>query len=121
MNIKEKIGQMLCFAFHGQDFNLSLRTLITELKIGSIVHFARNIKNIEQIKKLNNEIQKHSQIPTFISLDQEGGMVRRVISDITYLPGGMSLAATNNLKAIYNINYNTASDLKSLGFNMNYA
>ncbi|HHU55206.1 MAG TPA: glycoside hydrolase family 3 protein [Acholeplasmataceae bacterium] len=121
MNLKEKIGQMLCFAFHGQHFNNQLKTLITEYKVGGIVHFARNISSNEQVKKLNDDIQNHSDIPVFISLDQEGGMVRRIMNDITYLPGAMSLAATNEIENIYHINYKTACDLKSLGFNINYA
>lgn len=121
MNIKEKIGQMLCFAFHGTEYNSQLDTLITKLKIGNIIHFARNISSTTQVKALNEKMQKHASIPLFIGLDQEGGMVRRVMSDITYLPGAMSLAATNDLQMIYEINYQTACDLKELGFNVNYA
>lgn len=120
LTIEEKIGQMLCFAFHGTTCNDQLITLVKENKIGNIIHFARNIENIKQVKKLNKDIQSLAKIPVFISLDQEGGMVRRVMSDITYLPGAMALAATSRQK-IYDVCYHAGVDLKALGFNVNYA
>lgn len=120
MTIKQKIGQMLCFAFHGTSYNAQLKTLIEDYEIGNIVHFARNIISPQQAIQLNQDMQRNSKRPLFISLDQEGGMVRRVVEGITYLPGAMALAATNH-EHIYNINKKVASELKSLGFHMNYA
>ena len=120
LSLDEKIGQMLCFAFHGTEVNEQLKVLVKDYKVGNIVHFARNINNNKQVKKLNQDIQSLANHPVFISLDQEGGMVRRVTSDITYLPGAMALASTNR-KNIYEVNYHTGLDLKELGFNVNYA
>lgn len=120
LTLEEKIGQMLCFAFHGTTVNEQLKTLISDYKVGNIVHFARNIVDVKQVKKLNNDIQSLSKLPVFISLDQEGGMVRRVISDITYLPGAMALASTNQ-KHIYEVSHATGLDLRNLGFHINYA
>jgi beta-N-acetylhexosaminidase len=120
LTIEEKIGQMLCFSFHGQTCNQQLQTLIQDYKLGSVIHFAHNIANVDQVKKLNEDLQAMSKIPLFIGLDQEGGMVRRIVSDITYLPGAMSLCASN-VDKIYDVNYQTGLDLKALGFNVNYA
>lgn len=125
MNIKklsldEKIGQMLCFAFNGTEVNEQLKRLIKEEKIGSIIFFAKNIENIKQAKSLTKALQDMSDIPLFIGLDQEGGMVRRIVDDITYMPGAMSLAASNP-NMIYEANYSLAQNLKFLGFNVNYA
>ena len=52
-------------------------------------------------------------------MDHEGGMVRRVMNDITYLPGAMALgnATDEELYAIYN---QVGKELRNLGFNMNY-
>src|SRR5690554_6355748 len=124
MNIKnltlsEKIGQMLCFAFHGTSYNEQLKLLIEELNIGNIIYFGRNIVDLKQTKDLNKTIRAKAKYPLFIGLDQEGGMVRRISKEITYLPGAMSLAA-----AVGNVDEMTnrvALDLKSLGFNINYA
>ena len=119
LTIEEKIGQMLCFAFRGTTYNSQLSTLIETYHIGNIIHFAHNITSLEQVKKLNDDIQQHAKDPVFISLDQEGGMVRRITEGITYLPGAMSLSAAQ--ADVYPITKQCAEDLKQLGFSINYA
>ncbi|MFA6627811.1 MAG: glycoside hydrolase family 3 protein [Bacilli bacterium] len=119
LSIEEKIGQMLCFAFHGTEYNHQLKTLIEDYHIGNVVEFARNITSIDQVKKLNEDIQTYAKHPIFISLDQEGGMVRRIVDGITYLPGAMSLSASK--EDISEIVKACGDDLKQLGFHINYA
>lgn len=119
MTLEEKVAQMLCFAFHGTTYNEHLKTLIEDMKIGSVIHFARNVENIRQVYELNKQIQLHSKYPVLIGIDQEGGMVRRVQNEITYLPGAMALSQ-NDDSAIYQIYYKTALELKKLGYNFNF-
>lgn len=120
MTIEEKIGQMLCFSFHGTTYNEQLKFLVEDNHIGNIIHFARNITDRLQVTKLNHEIKKHAKYPMFISIDQEGGMVRRVVDEMTYIPGAMAFSSCD-LSNIYEINYKAGLDLKSMGFNVNYA
>lgn len=120
LTIEEKIGQMLCLAFHGTTYNEHLKFLVEDNQIGNIIFFARNIINKDQTIKLNNDIKSHAKYPMFISLDQEGGMVRRVTEDMTYIPGAMAFAA-GGMDDIYTVNYKAGLDLKNLGFNVNYA
>ena len=120
LTLREKIGQLLCFAFHGTTYNDQLKTLIEHHHIGNIVHFARNITSLSQVSTLNQAIQDHATHPVFISLDQEGGMVRRIVEGITYLPGAMSLAASQTTD-IRLLNSNLARNLQALGFHINYA
>lgn len=119
LTLEEKIGQMLCLSFHGTEYNEQLVTLVEKYKIGTIIEFGRNIKDLKQVYKLNYDIHKHSKYPIFIGLDHEGGMVRRVMNGITYLPGAMALfnATDEELYVIYN---QVGKELKQLGFNMNY-
>ena len=119
MTLKEKIGQMLCLAFRGIEYNDQLKTLIEKYNIGTIIHFARNIVDLKQIYELNNNIHKHAKFPTFIGLDHEGGMVRRVMNEITYLPGAMALGNATN-EELYTIYKQVGTELRNLGFNMNY-
>ncbi|MDD4211860.1 MAG: glycoside hydrolase family 3 protein [Bacilli bacterium] len=119
LSIEEKIGQMLCFAFRGTTYNHQLKTLIENYHVGNVVEFAHNITSYEQVKQLNDDIQLHAKHPIFISLDQEGGMVRRLMEDVTYLPGAMSLSATG--EDIYPVTRACGEDLKQLGFHINYA
>lgn len=120
LTLDEKIGQMLCLAFHGTEYNDQLKFLVEENHIGNIIHFARNILNREQVTRLNKDINKHANLPVFIALDQEGGMVRRIVDEMTYIPGAMALSA-GGIDKIYEINYHAGLDLKLMGFNVNYA
>ncbi len=120
LSLKEKIGQMLMFAFRGTTYNEQLDTFINELNLGGVIAFARNIKNVDQISTLNKTIQSKTKLPMFIGLDQEGGPVLRVMSGITPLPGAMALASSDSSK-IFEITKAVGEDLKHLGFNINFA
>ena len=119
LTLEEKVGQMLCFAFHGTEYNEQLEKQIKELHVGGVILFARNITSNDQVKKLNDDIQKNAQIPLFIGTDQEGGMVLRITEGITPFPGAMSFAASG--RSNYNVCKYVGNDLKHLGFNMAFA
>ena len=121
LTLEEKIGQMLMFAFHGYDYSKQLDMQIKDLNVGGVILFAKNIdsNNLAVTKKLNEEISKNAKYPIFIGIDQEGGMVRRVMNNITPLPGAMTLSATR--ENIEDICYYEGVELRELGFNMNFA
>lgn len=117
--IEEKVAQMLMFAFHGTEYSDSLNKLITELKIGGIIYFSRNITSLKQTKELNQMMQKNSETPLFIAIDQEGGIVQRVIEGMTIFPGQMAVCASN--MSNYDLCYSVGEDLRNIGFNMDFA
>ena len=88
-SLRIKIGQMLMIGFRG--FSMAeapeIADDITERHIGGVVLFdydvparsaSRNISSPEQLSRLTLELQKRSQIPLFIAIDQEGGKVSRL-------------------------------------------
>ena len=119
LTLSQKIGQMLCFAFHGTDYNEHLKTLINELEVGGVIYFGRNIGPLPVIHQTNLSIQSDAKIPLFIGLDQEGGAVLRITDGITPFPGAMSLAASgvDSTKLVRSV----GEDLVNLGFNMVFA
>lgn len=120
MTLREKIGQMLCFAFHNTEYDEQIAAFIHEFQLGGVIYFARNILNIEQVASLNQKMQSESKIPLFIGLDQEGGPVLRIMRGITPLPGAMALSA-GDPNQIYEITKTVAENLRCLGFNLNFA
>ena len=119
LTIEEKVGQMLCFAFHGTEYNEQLDRQLKDLKVGGSIFFLRNIENNEQVKKLNKDLQDNAKIPLFIGLDQEGGTVLRITEGITPFPGAMAFSASG--RSNYNVCKSVGHDLRSLGFNMVFA
>ncbi len=125
LSLDEKIGQLLMFGFDGEDLNDHTIELIKKYKAGNVILFTRNIKNGEQLFKLNQNLQKlaleHIGIPLFIGIDQEGGMVTRIQQGATFFPGAMTIAANGSLDACYHVADKMGEELKALGINMNFA
>lgn len=121
LTLKEKIGQMIGLAFAGSEYSKELQMQIEEIEAGLIIYFKDNCIAPKQIFELNKEINKHSKIPPFIALDQEGGMVARVTSGMVQTPGAMVIGATRNYDYAYQLNYDMGVELRKLGFNFNFA
>ena len=119
LTLEEKVGQMLMFAFHGTTFNDQLKTQLDKFHIGGVIHFARNIIDPIQVTQLNKYIIKNSKIPPFIGIDQEGGVVQRIIKDVTPFPGAMALSATQ--KDIKKLCFYVGNNLRNMNYNMVFA
>ena len=74
MTLKEKLGQLIIAGFHGYEYDDHLKTLIEEYKVGNIILFTRNIKDLDQLitlnKKIFEEVEKHTGNIPFITIDQ---------------------------------------------------
>lgn len=125
MTLKEKIGQVVICGFQGTKFSDELKTLIEEYKLGNVILFTRNIENVKQMHDLNMQIHesiiKETNIMPFISIDQEGGMVTRIMKEATFFPGNMTIGATSNYEYAYNVGKMMGEELRSIGVNMNLA
>ena len=124
MTIREKVGQLVFAGFPGHTYDEHIRKLVEEYKLGNIILFARNVGNLEQLHALNSrlheEIIKHTGAMPIISIDQEGGIVTRIMNEATFLPGSMSIGATNSKNA-YVMGKTSGEELRALGINMNLA
>lgn len=125
MTLREKIGQVLICGFQGTEYSEELKTLIEEYKLGNVILFTRNIDNVKQLHDLNykihQEIKKQTNIMPFISIDQEGGMVTRIMKEATFFPGNMTISATKNSEYAYRVGEMMGEELRALGINMNLA
>lgn len=124
LTINHKLGQLMWAGFDGYELTQELKDLIKEYKIGNIILFTRNIKDIKQLYKLDKEIHefiiKETGIMPFISIDQEGGMVTRIMDGATFCPGNMTLATATPEDA-KKIGVIMGEELRSLGINYNLA
>lgn len=122
MTLDEKIGQMIVAGFNGTDVNEELINLVNTNKVGGVILFKRNIETSEQLKKLNNNIDGlNKEIPLFISVDEEGGRVNRLPSDMEKFSSAREVGLKNDKDYAYNNGKSIGESLKVTGFNMNYA
>jgi len=115
-------GQMIMAGFIGTELNKNVRFLIDTVKVGGIILFARNIETPEQLSDLCFSAQQYAkdsgQPPLLIAVDQEGGKVARLKEPFTLFPGNPAIKNMDTAAEFAEI---TASELKSVGINMNMA
>src|SRR6056297_1741296 len=125
MSLAEKVGQLFQVGFHSKTIDKEIEDLIKNYHIGGVIYFSRNIENLEQTSILSKNLQElalnnGAGIPLFISVDQEGGKVRR-IKDLTYFPANIEIGATGDKKISRKAAAVTAKELKEIGINVNLA
>lgn len=124
-SLKKKIGQLFVFGFHGSEPTKQMKQLIEANGIGGTIYFTRNVVDAKQVHKLSCELQdiakKAGQPPLFVAIDQEGGMVARLVDGVTLMPGNMALGAAGLAEGVRETARICGEELRDLGITMNYA
>ncbi|MGO4540518.1 glycoside hydrolase family 3 protein [Paenibacillus sp. 2TAB19] len=124
-SLKEKIGQLFVFGFHGTEPTEQIQALIREYGIGGTIYFSRNVVNAQQVHELSGNLQRIAsdagKPPVFVAIDQEGGMVARLVEGVTLMPGNMALGAASEAEGARETARVCGEELRKLGVTMNYA
>ena len=124
LTLQEKLGQFLIIGFEEPYLTNDVKAMIKKYKFGNFILFKRNIESLEQLEKLTRELHKvvmdATGVMPFISIDQEGGTVVRIMHKAAFYPGSMTLAATSIANA-NEVGAMMGKHLMSLGINMNLA
>lgn len=118
LSTEQKIGQLFFIGIPGPDFDQPTRKLIEEIRPGGVCLFARNIKELEQTRKLLDSICDAIEIQPLLSLDQEGGRVDRLRRVMTPMPAASQLRNASDANELGEI---VGETLGLLGFNMDFA
>lgn len=132
MSTEAKVGQLLMVAVYdpGSGVELSrltpeFRALFSSLHPGGVILFGRNIDTIDQTIRLIGELKHLSEIPLFVSTDQEGGKVSRLTASgripATPIPSAWTIGAADDPLLAYKAGAVTGTELAALGFNMDLA
>lgn len=127
MTLEEKLGQMMMPDFrymNGQNVTQLLpevERMIRSYHIGGVILFRENIVSTEQSTALIEQMQRVSnKYKLLMTIDQEGGSITRFQAG-TDMPGNMALGATRSNELSEKVGKTVGEELKSLGFNMNFA
>lgn len=101
--------------------NDKTKQFLTKHQFGGIILFSQNFESSKQTVKLINDIyDTNKDIPYFISIDQEGGSIKR-LSFGTGMPGNMALCASNDPENAYISSQIIGDELARLGINLNFS
>lgn len=123
-DLSKRLGQLLMVGFYGLEPSQEIIDLITNHNVGFVILFVRNIADIAQVRRLTLDLQRIAKDaghihPLLIAVDQENGVVRRLGSSGTFLPGNMAQGAIGSVDMSYQVANATAKELLVLGLNYN--
>ncbi|KLU63713.1 beta-hexosaminidase A precursor [Desulfosporosinus acididurans] len=121
---EQMAGQMLMVGFDGLKPDYYISRMINLRYVGGVVLYGRNIKTKGQVTELDDQLQKMSlakdNLPLFISVDQEGGLVDRFKGLISETPDPPNLGKLS-ADEVSNYALKTGEELKPMGINVNLA
>lgn len=124
MTLDEKVGQMFIFGLEGYEINNLEIEMIEKYKVGGFILLGENIDNSSKLLQFINDFKKtnsKNNIPLFVSIDEEGGRISRMPDEFKKIPSNRILGQKNDKEFSYNIGSILAEEIKSFGFNMNFA
>ena len=96
-----------------------MRTALEEYPVGGVALFGKNIESPEQLLRFTAQWNTAGQIPLFLAVDEEGGLVARLAnSDGFDLPKYTSAAETEDAGQM---GRTIGAYLRDFGFNMDFA
>lgn len=135
LTLEEKIGQMLCFGWRGDDclraVNDQARACVQEMRVGGLVVMGRNVQeqgapnpppiDVRAVRAMLDALQNLADIPLLLPTDQEGGRVARFRAPFTPLPPAQIVGQAGDLLLARQAARITGEELRQVGVNWNFA
>lgn len=119
--MKKKIGQLFIVGYQGEEPSDDFLHFVEEWGIGGIIVFARNLDDPSKLPERLEKISSAAGQKIFTAIDQEGGLVLRILSNGSLFPSAMALSAINNEDIVEKCYEAIGLEMKSLGLNWNLA
>ncbi|PKM52278.1 MAG: beta-N-acetylhexosaminidase [Firmicutes bacterium HGW-Firmicutes-7] len=132
MSLEEKVAQLFVIDLYTYNNKVEVTQLSEELEsklvafpVGGVIYFSGNIVNRDQLIRLTEDLQRISEIPLFISIDEEGGKVSRLGHNsemgMTPIPSALTIGNSLEVHNAYQIGRILGRELNALGFNIDFA
>lgn len=119
--LPRRIGQLVVAGFAGVSLPAELRALAREFDLGGVILFARNVEAPLQVAELAYEVKRLSEVPPWVSVDQEGGRVQRLRAPFTEWPPAAALGRRGDPELTRRFARALARELRGVGVTLDYA
>ena len=130
-SLKKKIGQMIMAGFPSPFIDEQAKNLLRDFYVGNFIYFSRNVESVEQVAALSKELSDLTYdtlgLCPFISMDQEGGLVSRLVEGAALIPGAAAMSAAvktldeASLSKVEGLCYGLGQILRAAGINIDLA
>jgi beta-N-acetylhexosaminidase len=126
-SLEQMAGQMIIVGFKGDDVNdasfKAIRDEIAAGTLGGVMYLKPNVKSLSAVKAMNAALRAASpDLPPFLTLDQEGGAVERLTSEVGFkeLPNAQTIAAADSPAEAEAVYAAMAKGIADEGFTVNF-
>jgi beta-N-acetylhexosaminidase len=121
MSLKKQIGQLLVVGYQGLEPSADFLSFVEEWGIGGVIFFVRNIDDPAVLPNVIDRLRSAANQTIFTCIDQEGGLVLRIMKSASLFPGPMALSATDSPDLTRRISAAIGREMRALGLNWNLA
>ncbi|MBY0471156.1 beta-N-acetylhexosaminidase [bacterium] len=119
---RQRLGELFIIGFNGIELSDDTSAFLSQAKIGGVILFAPNYESPGQVAELINQVQEcRGDLPLWVSVDQEGGRVRRFKKPFVSLPDAQTIGTLDSPKLLFEVTAMMCKELRSVGININYA
>ena len=137
MSLRQKVGQL--FIIHPDSLDPppnpdekcavgctpAMMEALQQYPVGGIIMFGENIESPDQIRKFNTDLQACAEIPLFLCIDEEGGLVARLANhkafDLPKYRSAASVGKSGDPSKALEMGRTIGGYLKEYGFNVDFA
>lgn len=102
-----------------------MKEMLAKYPVGGVCQFGKNIVDPDQIVQFNKDLQSVSEVPMFIAVDEEGGLVARLANndafDLPKYESATAIGDTGDTNNALEMGQTIGSYLKKYGFNLDFA
>lgn len=124
LTLNEKIGQMMIVGIDGNTINSRIKKLILNHKVGGFILYKKNFNSYDDMLKLIRclkNLNSSNKVPLFIAIDQEGGRVNRMPTEIHNLKNAYTISKSKNINVVKESADIIGTILEESGFNINFS
>ncbi len=125
--LEQMAGQMIIVGFQGDSAgDKSVKAMAAEIAagdVGGVMFLKTNVASLKAVKAMNAVFRAASpDLPPFLTLDQEGGLVERLTKDVGFkeVPNAASVAVDDTPAEAEKLYAGMARGIADLGFTVNF-
>lgn len=117
LSVEQQLGQLIVGGFDGSRAPRFVRSALQADRMAGVILFGGNVGSRSQLRGLTGSLRDASRGAALVSVDQEGGLVRR----IPFARPRQSQPAQGSVARVRKVARGAATDLRGLGVNVNFA
>ena len=119
--VRRHVGQLVVAGFDGPTISDDLTRVARDFDLGGVILFARNVEEPVQVAELSHDAQRMaSELPLWVSIDQEGGRVARLRQGFTEWPAMRALGNNGAEELARRFAVALAREVLAVGVSLDY-